>query len=44
MEDLIKQFEGKLSQNILEDFKKEANARKLGRKDAEKVLQYLADQ
>ena len=44
MEDLIKQFEDKLSQNIIEDFKKEASARKLSRKDAEKVLQYLADQ
>lgn len=44
MEDLIKQFEDKLSQNILEDFKKEANSRKLSKKDAEKVLQYLADQ
>ncbi len=44
MEDLIKQFEGKLSQSVLEDFRKEASTRKLGRKEAEKVLQYLANQ
>ncbi len=44
MDDIIQQFKSKLPDNILEDFRKEATARKLNKKDAEKVLEYLSNQ
>lgn len=38
MEELIKEYEGKIPGNILESFKKEAANRKLTKKDTEKIL------
>ncbi len=44
MHETIKQYEDKLPSKILEEFEKEAEARKLSKKDMEKVLDYLCNQ
>ncbi len=44
MDDLIKQYKGKLPGKILKEFKKEAISRNLTKKDAVKVLEHLKEE
>lgn len=44
MDDLIKEFEGRIPDKILKDFKKEAINRNLTKKDAAKVLEHIKDE
>jgi len=44
LNDSLKEYQDKLPENILDEFKKEATERKLTKKDAEKILESLKNQ